>query len=64
MFQGFINNFVSWTMLTKGCQWGTFAYSRGGNEFCGKSFVPRSGMQKYSSDDCQAAVKRLRKKRP
>ena len=32
-------------------------------EFCGKTFVPRSGMQKYCSEDCQAEAKRLRKKR-
>ena len=32
-------------------------------EFCGKTFVPRSGMQKYCSEECQAEAKRLRKKR-
>ena len=32
-------------------------------EFCGKPFVPRSGMQKYCSEECQAEAKRLRKKR-
>ena len=32
-------------------------------EFCGKTFVPRSGMQKYCSEACQAEAKRLRKKR-
>ena len=32
-------------------------------EFCGKTFVSRSGMQKYCSEDCQAEAKRLRKKR-
>ena len=32
-------------------------------EFCGTTFVPRSGMQKYCSEDCQAEAKRLRKKR-
>ena len=32
-------------------------------EFCGKAFVPRSGMQKYCSEECQAEAKRLRKKR-
>lgn len=32
-------------------------------EFCGKPFVPRSGMQKYCSEDCQAEAKRIRKKR-
>ena len=32
-------------------------------EFCGKTFVPRSGMRKYCSEDCQAEAKRLRKKR-
>lgn len=32
-------------------------------EFCGKTFVPRSGMQKYCSEDCQAEAKRLRRKR-
>lgn len=32
-------------------------------EFCGKSFVPRSGMQKYCSEECQAEAKRMRKKR-
>ena len=32
-------------------------------EFCGKTFVPRSGMQKYCSEECQAETKRLRKKR-
>ena len=47
MFRSFINDFVSWTRLTKGFQWGTSVYSSGENEFCGKSFVPRSSMQKY-----------------
>ncbi len=32
-------------------------------EFCGKPFVPRSGMQKYCSEECQAEAKRVRKKR-
>ena len=32
-------------------------------EFCGKTFVPRSGMQKYCSEECQAKAKRIRKKR-
>ena len=32
-------------------------------EFCGKTFMPRSGMQKYCSEECQAEAKRLRKKR-
>ena len=32
-------------------------------EFCGKTFVPRSGMQKYCSEECQAEAKRLRKKK-
>ena len=32
-------------------------------EFCGKTFVPRSGMQKYCSEKCQAEAKRIRKKR-
>ena len=32
-------------------------------EFCGKAFVPRSGMQKYCSEECQAEAKRIRKKR-
>lgn len=32
-------------------------------EFCGKTFVPRSGMQKYCSEECQTEAKRLRKKR-
>ena len=32
-------------------------------EFCGKTFVPRSGMQKYCSEECQAEAKCLRKKR-
>lgn len=32
-------------------------------EFCGKSFVPRSGIQKYCSEECQAEAKRIRKKR-
>lgn len=32
-------------------------------EFCGNTFVPRSGMQKYCSEECQAEAKRLRKKR-
>lgn len=32
-------------------------------ELCGKTFVPRSGMQKYCSEECQAEAKRLRKKR-
>ena len=32
-------------------------------EFCGKTFVPRSGMQKYCSEECQAEAKRIRKKR-
>ena len=32
-------------------------------EFCGKTFVPRIGMQKYCSEECQAEAKRLRKKR-
>ena len=32
-------------------------------EFCGKPFVPRSGMQKYCSEECQAEAKRIRKKR-
>ena len=32
-------------------------------EFCGKTFVPRSGMQKYCSEECQAEAQRLRKKR-
>ena len=32
-------------------------------DFCGKTFVPRSGMQKYYSEECQAEAKRLRKKR-
>ena len=32
-------------------------------EFCGKTFVPRSGMQTYCSEECQAEAKRLRKKR-
>ena len=32
-------------------------------EFCGKTFVPRSGMQKYCSEECQAEAKRFRKKR-
>ena len=32
-------------------------------EFCGKTFVPRSGVQKYCSEECQAEAKRLRKKR-
>ena len=32
-------------------------------EFCGKTFVPRSGIQKYCSEECQAEAKRLRKKR-
>ena len=32
-------------------------------EFCGKTFVPRSGMQKYCSEECQSEAKRLRKKR-
>lgn len=32
-------------------------------EFCGKTFVSRSGMQKYCSEECQAEAKRLRKKR-
>lgn len=32
-------------------------------EYIGKTFVPKSGMQKYSSEDCQAEVKRLKKKR-
>ncbi len=31
--------------------------------FCGKPFVPRSGMQKYCSEECQAEAKRIRKKR-
>lgn len=32
-------------------------------EFCGKTFVPRIGMQKYCSEECQTEAKRLRKKR-
>ena len=32
-------------------------------EFCGKTFVPRSGMQRYCSENCQAEAKRIRKKR-
>lgn len=32
-------------------------------EFCGKTFVPRSGMQRYCSESCQAEAKRIRKKR-
>ena len=32
-------------------------------EFCGKTFVPRSGIQKYCSEGCQAEAKRIRKKR-
>ncbi len=32
-------------------------------EFCDKTFVPRSGMQKYCSEECQAEAKRIRKKR-
>lgn len=32
-------------------------------EFCGKTFVPRSGMQRYCSEGCQAEAKRIRKKR-
>ena len=32
-------------------------------EFCGKTFVPRSGMQKYCSEGFQAEAKRIRKKR-
>ena len=32
-------------------------------EFCGKPFVPRSGMQKYCSEECQTESKRIRKKR-
>ena len=32
-------------------------------EFCGKPFVPRSGMQKYCSEECQAEAKRIRKQR-
>ncbi|MBO5061612.1 MAG: helix-turn-helix domain-containing protein [Prevotella sp.] len=32
-------------------------------EFCGKTFVARSGMQRYCSESCQAEAKRIRKKR-
>lgn len=32
-------------------------------EFCVKTFVSRSGMQKYCCEECQAEAKRLRKKR-
>ena len=32
-------------------------------ELCGRLFVPRSGMQKYCSEECQAEAKRIRKKR-
>lgn len=32
-------------------------------EFCGKPFVPRIGMQKYCSEECQTEAKRVRKKR-
>ena len=32
-------------------------------EFCSNTFVPRSGIQKYCSEGCQAEAKRIRKKR-
>ena len=32
-------------------------------EFCGKTFVPKSGMQRYCSENCQTEAKRIRKKR-
>ena len=32
--------------------------------FCGKSFVTRSGMQRYCSEACQAEAKRARVMQP
>ena len=32
-------------------------------KYCGKEFVPRSGMQKYCCEECQTKAKEARKKR-
>jgi ribosomal protein L37AE/L43A len=32
-------------------------------KYCGKDFVPRSGMQKYCCEECQTKAKEARKKR-
>jgi len=32
-------------------------------KYCGKDYVPRSGMQKYCCEECQTKAKEARKKR-
>ena len=40
-----------------------YDYRNHGDRYCGKDFVPRSGMQKYCCEECQTKAKEARKKR-